>query len=108
MGNPRHVLMEWDWVYGFVDDHEELHYLVDHDWDDNDVHGPGTSACGVDGDWSIPGMGSRMGSMRCGKCCTVMGFPPGKGSPKNDDACRPLVELRLPPEPRVLHEGAGL
>lgn len=103
-----HELMEWDWVYGVVDDHEFLHYLTVHDWDEDDVFGEGTSACGVDGDWSIPGFGSRLGAMRCAKCCTVMGYPTGKGSPKNDDACRPLIEARLPEKLPALHEGAGL
>lgn len=55
----------------------------------------------------IPGLVTRMAAMRCKGCCRATGLPEGKGSPKNDDACRPLVGLSTntpkPPLPRV-HE----
>jgi hypothetical protein len=45
----------------------------------------------------IPGLFSRMGAQRCTGCCRATGMPQGKGSPKNDDACR--VILGLPTDP---------
>jgi hypothetical protein len=41
----------------------------------------------------IPGIFTRMGAMRCRQCCMRLGFPPGKGSPKNDDRCRRILGL---------------
>jgi hypothetical protein len=41
----------------------------------------------------IPGMFSRMGAERCKGCCRATGMPAGKGSPKNDDACRAILGL---------------
>jgi len=41
----------------------------------------------------IPGMFTRMGAMRCVVCCRRVGLPAGKGSPKNDAACRKLMNL---------------
>jgi hypothetical protein len=51
-------------------------------------------ACGrvAEGLW-IPGMFTRMGAERCKGCCRALGYPQGKGSPKNDDACRVLLGL---------------
>lgn len=42
---------------------------------------------------TIPGLFTRMGALRCEGCCRATGMPQGKGSPKNDDACRQLLEL---------------
>lgn len=41
----------------------------------------------------IPGVFSRMGRMRCVRCCAKTGLPPGKGSPKNSDECRRILGL---------------
>lgn len=41
----------------------------------------------------IPGMFTRMGAQRCTGCCRATGMPEGKGSPKNDDACRVILGL---------------
>jgi len=58
------------------------------------VEGPVRLACGRTAAYlSIPGMFSRMGAMRCTGCCRALGYPPGKGSPKNDEACRVLLGL---------------
>lgn len=43
---------------------------------------------------SIPGWSTRMGATRCARCCKVKGYPLGKGSPKNDMACRALLGLK--------------
>ena len=90
-------LAEWDWVYSPVNRYRTLHAITEADWDtlDREWGGHAVMACGREGRVSIPGMFSRMGANRCRACCKAMGFPTGKGSPKNDDACRPLVEARL-------------
>jgi hypothetical protein len=41
----------------------------------------------------IPGMFTRQTLARCGKCCRRLGFPEGKGSPKNDPECRKILGL---------------
>jgi hypothetical protein len=41
----------------------------------------------------IPGIFTRMGAWRCTGCCRATGMPQGKGSPKNDNACRELLGL---------------
>lgn len=51
-------------------------------------------ACGQTAAYvSIPGWFTRMGALRCIGCCRAKGYPPGKGSPKNDDRCRELLGL---------------
>lgn len=58
------------------------------------IPGPVKLACGRTAAWlHIPGVFTRMGAMRCVRCCDVQGLPHGKGSPKNDDACRVLLGL---------------
>jgi hypothetical protein len=58
------------------------------------VNHPVRLACGrTAGSVCIPGMFTRMGALRCRDCCKATGLPPGKGSPKNDDACRELLGL---------------
>lgn len=87
-------VVEWDWVV--TKSYGVLHCPVK--WDDPDYTAwvdNGATACGVCGELHIPGIFSRMGKMRCKRCCTTIGFPQGVGSPKNDDACRPLVEERM-------------
>jgi hypothetical protein len=92
------TLAEWDWVV-IQEDDEYIHAIaevasttdVEVDWG-----GPGSTACGLRSAWlSIPGLFSRMGAERCPKCCEATGMPQGRQSPKNDDACRSLVEKRL-------------
>ena len=70
------------------------------------VLSPVRLACGrvAAGVW-IPGMFSRMGAERCRGCCAALGYPAGKGSPKNDDACR--VILGLPADGGGLREVLG-
>ena len=41
----------------------------------------------------IPGVFSRMGLPRCVGCCRALGYPEGKGSPKNDPECRLILGL---------------
>ena len=89
----RHVV-EWDWVV--TRSHGRLHApLV---WEDPEYHAmvpDGRTVCGVSGELHIPGFFSRLGLPRCQRCCAMTGMPPGRGSPKNDDACRPLVQARI-------------
>ena len=67
-------------------------------WDEGEnygeVYGPAPALCGESGEWSIPGVGSRMCVPRCERCCELSGFPAGVGSPKNDQTCRELLGMR--------------
>ena len=56
--------------------------------------GPVRLACGrtTAGLW-IPGLGARLAAQRCEDCCAATGYPPGKGSPKNDAACRAVLGI---------------
>ncbi len=87
---------EWDWVC--LPSWEKLHHarLID-DLESFDLwrQGEGETACGRRGYLYIPGFATRLGAERCRHCCRKIGFPDGKGSPKNDRACRSLVERRL-------------
>lgn len=88
------ALAEWDWVV--TSTWAVLH--APREVDDSfgrDAQGMGVTECGVDAWLQIPGVFTRMGAPRCKTCCRVTGFPQGTGSPKNDKACRPLVEARL-------------
>lgn len=61
-------------------------------WDWRQLDGPIRLACKATAAWvSIPGLFARMGAMRCRRCCKAKGFPEGKGSPKNDVACRVIL-----------------
>lgn len=60
----------------------------------DDEAGPVLLACGRTVRYvSIPGFMSRLSKPRCKVCCRRLGFPQGKGSPKNDDACRELLGM---------------
>jgi hypothetical protein len=87
-------LAEWDWVV--FDTGRKLHAVktIDHE-DDDGCWARGTSVCGRVQTFWVPGLLTRMGAQRCQMCCRRTGMPQGVGSPKNDDACRPLVEKRL-------------
>jgi hypothetical protein len=93
------ALAEWDWVVGGTGRSKFLHHLAS--FDDpkqagDDWGGPGVASCGYRNDWfCIPGIFTRMGAERCPRCCKAVGFPVGVGSPKNDEALRPLVEARI-------------
>jgi hypothetical protein len=87
---------EWDWVKigdGFR--LHAVHAITNEDTVDDDWIGYGTTACGRGGTLSIPGLFSRMGSVRCETCCNRTGLPGGNGSPKNDEQSRSLVEARI-------------
>ena len=81
----------------------KLHAVRDEDWTDGHradmeehwgVSRPVRLACGrVAASAWIPGMFTRMGAERCSGCCRATGMPAGRGSPKNDDACRVLLGL---------------
>lgn len=86
------ILGEWDWwmlpTWSRLHAATEFEYVA---W----AVGNGTTACGRHGVLTIPGIFTRMDAWRCRQCCRALSYPPGQGSPKNDDACRPLVEQRL-------------
>ena len=81
----------------------KLHAVRNADWTDENradmamewgVSSPVRLACGrtAAGVW-IPGMFTRMGAERCSGCCRALGYPQGKGSPKNSDEIRALLGL---------------
>ena len=92
----RH-LIECDWVVDRAWDLLHHPTLTDDqalELADGQLEDDVTLACGVEVEWvSIPGTVSRMGCYRCPKCCQARGLPAGKGSPKNDPACRRLLGL---------------
>jgi len=93
------AIAEWDWLISYHG--ERLHAPAK--WDDpaeDMTDADAVAACGLATTLTIPGVLSRMSVPRCSKCCRVTGYPPGKGSPKNDKRCRPLVEQRLVAELR--------
>lgn len=85
---------EWDWVefaHG-----EMLHAPMRIFSEDSDgCHADGFVFCRRGGRLWIPGLGARLEAPRCKRCCKLTGTPQGFGSPKNDEALRPLVEARL-------------
>ena len=87
-------LWEWDWSYTVHGN--LLHHAATLDPNkDYSAEGNGITSCGRKLWLAIPGIFSRMGMERCKRCCDALGYPHGTGSPKNDDACRPIVEARL-------------
>ena len=62
---------------------------------DDEGLGRGTTTCGVRTTLNVPGLFSRMGELRCKKCCRKLGIPDGFGSPKNDIKLRPFLNERL-------------
>ena len=82
--NKLHAVRGGDWTDEHRADMEE-HWGVSR---------PVRLACGrtAASVW-IPGMFTRMGAERCKGCCRALRYPQGKGSPKNDDACRVLLGL---------------
>ncbi len=88
-------LIEWTWCQtanGLL-----LHAVHSFDGDDDlfPIGGTGVTVCGVKARLDIPGLLSGLGAPRCRKCCRLLGWPDGDGSPKNDDALRPLAEQRM-------------
>lgn len=93
------ILLEWDWL--ITPNGQRLHYagLNRELAADLTYYGMVENIFLACGRWvesaSIPGIFTRMGAERCQLCCDRLGYPRGKGSPKNDDACRPLVEAKI-------------
>ena len=91
---------EWDWCWlGDRERGERLHHVVslEPDMDRAVYGGTGTTSCGRRGTVGIAGLLSRLGMERCRQCCKALGYPQGIGAPKNDPACRSLLEARVRP-----------
>jgi hypothetical protein len=92
-------LVDYDWTISTSGDllhHVTLPSDVE-DIDDLWYVGPIAAACGRKLKAPrIPGVFTRMGAMRCERCCKALGLPLGKGSPKNDDECRLLLGWAAP------------
>lgn len=87
-------VVEWDWTT--TTSYNRLHAPAE--WDDPDyaaMDENGLTVCGYRGTLLIPGIFSRLARPRCAHCCDALGWPRGKGSPKNDVTLRPLVEARI-------------
>lgn len=89
----------WNWVYTDTRHGRRLHHLartrdplkaVGLYW-----RARGVSTCGIAATWVLPGVLDRMHMQRCARCCDLLGWPRGVGSPKNDPELRPLVEAEL-------------
>lgn len=109
-------IAEYDWLIDYTKDGDlkdpylhgpgaliVLHYDGWYEHGDNygEEHGPAPALCGESGEWSIPGVGSRMSITRCPRCCELAGLPDGVGSPKNDDACRRILGMTNPAVTRL-------
>jgi hypothetical protein len=91
-------LAEMDWLvtkswnrlhHAALSDDELLHLL-----DQAEIPGPIILSCGRTAALvAIPGVFTRMGAPRCTGCGKALGYPQGKGSPKNDGACRAMLGL---------------
>lgn len=65
-------------------------------YDDRHLLEDATLSCGRTASYvSIPGVFIRIGAMRCVGCCRVLGYPEGKGSPKNDNDIRLILGLKV-------------
>lgn len=99
------VLSEWqeivrnDWVVTRA--WNRLHHvqLTERQWADwwdwgGAFSGPVRLSCGrTAASITVPGVMNRMALMRCAGCCRAVGYPPGKGSPKNSSECRAILGL---------------
>lgn len=89
------ALWECDWATTLHGD--KLHHATKATLTDYQDYtsGDGETSCGRKLFLLIPGMFTRMGAERCGRCCDVLGYPRGTGSPKNDEKCKPFLSARL-------------
>jgi hypothetical protein len=46
---------------------------------------PARAVCGLRRRWWMPGLYSRLGRRRCMPCCRALVFPPGYGTPVNEN-----------------------
>jgi hypothetical protein len=49
---------------------------------------PARAVCGLRRRWRMPGLFSRLGRRRCVACCRALVFPPGCGTPANEQDIR--------------------
>lgn len=92
-----HDLAGYDWLIDYSDDAmedgtlhaptaEQIAHFDTDAWDGDDFEGD--VLCGRQGWWAIPGFISRLSVERCERCCYLLGYPHGTGSPKNDVGIR--------------------
>lgn len=88
-------MLETDWVVGAS--WTVLHHISPADDDFDPAYwvtfpDPIRATCGRLLKWAcVPGVFTRIGAKRCDRCCDRMGYPRGKGSPRNDKAIQPLL-----------------
>jgi hypothetical protein len=66
-------------IHGVADSSEAMREAID---DNEPIRA--RAACGLRRGWWMPGLFSRLGCRRCTACCTVLGIPPGHGTPANE------------------------
>jgi hypothetical protein len=84
----------WRWLYRLYTSSTTLHRLVSRTkWYRGDDGGTpqadGKTACGLSGQFVMPGILSRMGARRCPACCDAVGVPHGRGAPYNSGVREP-------------------
>lgn len=62
------------------------------EWREEVTNAQGLATCGLEGDFGIPGIFSRMGCKRCASCCRELGIPQGDGVPGNCNFDEPGCE----------------
>jgi len=92
------MIVKFDWVVSRA--WNTLHHVQLSDgqwaqWEPGDwLTGPVRLSCGrTAAGICVPGVITRMGAPRCTGCCRAVGYPPGKGSPKNSADCRAILGL---------------
>lgn len=103
-------LTRLNWIV-MADDAKYLHGLAPDTADETliemveDGAAVARSACDRTSHCWVPGVLDRLGmtgAERCPACCDALGLPHGVGSPKNDPACRSVLDL-----PATAHLPAG-
>ena len=62
-----------------------MHRISEIVWEEIDemIQGRGTTVCGIEGQFRMPGIFSRIGAPRCPACGDALGIPRGDGIPFN-------------------------
>ena len=82
---------DWHFRWCVTKTYGRLHRVVAGDKIDDWFVGVknGRTACGLTGDFYMPGVCSRMGRERCWRCCQALGVAYGRGAPFNSNVWEP-------------------
>lgn len=86
----------WEWDWGIAVNGRVLHHAarIVFKSEYGETGADALTSCGRKLWLHIPGIFTRLVAPRCNRCCDVLGVPRGVGSPKNDAACRRILEAR--------------